>query len=114
MEGARATVTSQRSHHHEPLRRLRSNDDPALVVTLPNGKGQVRGIYGLYGRRMFRGIPFAAPPLGALRFANPQPHAKWTDVLARQDSAEHFSRLKVQRCTGTGWIFIPAYCFAIP
>ena len=36
------------------------------------------------------------------------------ETLARQDSAEHFSRLKVQRCTAMGWIFIPAYCFAIP
>ena len=33
---------------------------------------------------------------------------------ARHDSAEHFSRKKVQHCTAMGWIFIPAYCFAIP
>ena len=26
---------------------------------------------------------------------------------ARQDSAEHFCRLKVHRCTAMGWIFIP-------
>ena len=25
-----------------------------------------------------------------------------------------FSRLKARRCTAMGWIFIPAYCFAIP
>ena len=34
--------------------------------------------------------------------------------LARQDSAEDFCRLKVQRCTAMGWILIPAYCSANP
>ena len=34
--------------------------------------------------------------------------------LARRDSAEHFSRLDALIFTATTWIFIPAYCFAIP
>ena len=34
--------------------------------------------------------------------------------MARQDSAEDFSRLNALLCTATDWIFIPAYCFAIP
>ena len=33
---------------------------------------------------------------------------------ARRDSAEHFSRLDALLFTATAWIFIPAYCFAIP
>ena len=33
---------------------------------------------------------------------------------ARHDSAEEFCRLKARRCTAMAWIFIPAYCFAIP
>ena len=33
---------------------------------------------------------------------------------ARQDSAEHFSRLDAQLFTAMAWIFIPTYCFAIP
>ena len=32
----------------------------------------------------------------------------------RRDFAEDFSRLKARRCTAMAWIFIPAYCFAIP
>ena len=36
------------------------------------------------------------------------------NTLARQDSAEDISRLNVQRCTAMAWIFIPAYCFAVP
>ena len=35
-------------------------------------------------------------------------------VLARQDSAEDFCRLNARRCTAMDWIFILAYCFAIP
>ena len=33
---------------------------------------------------------------------------------ARQDSAEHFCRLGALLFTATAWIFIPAYCFALP
>ena len=32
------------------------------------------------GIRVFKGIPFAAPPVGALRWAAPQPVAKWDGV----------------------------------
>jgi len=33
---------------------------------------------------------------------------------ARHDSAEHFSRLDALQCTAMAWIFIPAYCSAVP
>ena len=33
---------------------------------------------------------------------------------ARHDSAEDFCRLNALLCTAMGWIFIPAYCFAVP
>ena len=33
---------------------------------------------------------------------------------ARRDSAEDFCRLKAPRRTAMAWIFIPAYCFALP
>ena len=40
----------------------------------------------------------------------------WTKTWgeARRDSAEHFSRLDALLFTATVWIFIPAYCFAVP
>ena len=33
---------------------------------------------------------------------------------ARRSSAEHLIATKALRCTAMAWIFIPAYCFAIP
>ena len=36
------------------------------------------------GLRIFRGVPFAAPPLGALRFEAPQPPLPWREPLVAQ------------------------------
>lgn len=50
--------------------------DPTIVAT---GTGTIQGaING--GIRAFRGIPYAAPPVGALRWKPPQAHARWTGV----------------------------------
>lgn len=48
----------------------------APVVTI--GAGSLRGIEES-GIRRFLGIPYAAPPVGPLRFAAPQPPAPWSD-----------------------------------
>jgi len=50
--------------------------DPALVTT---ATGVVRGVL-TPGLRFFGGIPYAAPPVGALRFAPPEPAAAWPGV----------------------------------
>lgn len=63
----------------------------ALLITPPAGAtgtptlartstGAVQGV-AADGVRTFIGIPYAAPPVGALRFKAPQPHAPWPQVL---------------------------------
>jgi para-nitrobenzyl esterase len=45
----------------------------------PNGV--LEGVVSADGKvRAFKGVPFAAPPVGALRWKAPQPAAKWTGV----------------------------------
>jgi para-nitrobenzyl esterase len=45
--------------------------------------GQISGTSDS-GVRVFKGIPFAAPPVGALRWKAPQPVAPWTGVKAAE------------------------------
>ena len=51
------------------------------------------------------------PPMGKASDNALNAMRVWT--TARHDSAEHFSRVGALLFTATGWIFIPAYCFAI-
>jgi len=60
-----------------------------MHVTIETTRGAVRGEQ-LAGHQRFRGIPFAAPPLGRLRFAAPEPAPAWPgvrDALEYADSA---------------------------
>lgn len=49
--------------------------DPAIVAT---DRGRVRGTVD-GDVRMFRGVPYAAPPVGSLRFRAPIEHACWSE-----------------------------------
>src|ERR1700693_3432035 len=50
---------------------------PPLVAG--TDKGAARGLYGSNAREFF-GIPYAAPPVGSLRWRPPQPAKPWTGV----------------------------------
>lgn len=65
----------------------------SLRVTVTGGDvdGAVRR-----GLRMWRGIPYAAPPVGGLRFRAPQPVVPWQDVR----SAEEFGPVAPQDRNG--------------
>jgi len=53
----------------------------ALKEPLKLDSGEIGGsVESAPGIRAFKGIPFAAPPVGALRWTAPQPVAKWTGV----------------------------------
>lgn len=71
--------------------------------------GKVRGVES-EGVTRFLGIPYAAPPVGDLRFVEPQPHAAWdgefdatkSGPCAPQMSGE-FPGLDVEKLLGKGW-----------
>jgi len=54
--------------------------------------GQLSGATLASGVRAFKGIPFAAPPVGDLRWKEPQPPAKWEGVR----KADQFGNVCVQ------------------
>ena len=53
----------------------------AQVLTAKVTGGEVQGV-AANGATVFKGIPFAAPPTGALRWRKPQPAASWQGVRA--------------------------------
>src|SRR5262249_17589046 len=60
---------------------------PAQPTTVRIDAGLVSGVAGsTAGMRGFMGIPFAAPPMGPLRWRPPQPVKRWEGVL----KADHF------------------------
>jgi len=56
-------------------------------------QGQLSGTDGINpGVKVYRGVPYAAPPVGDLRWKPPQPAAKWTGVREAKD----FSKVCMQ------------------
>ena len=58
-----------------PLRTLAAISDPVKT-----NDGLVSGVTLNSGVRAFKGIPFAAPPVGSLRWKEPQPATRWEGV----------------------------------
>lgn len=64
-----------------PLALLSATSAAARSPTAVTASGRIIGTYDLAsGVRLFRGIPFAAPPIGALRWTEPQPAARWSGI----------------------------------
>ncbi|NCD69707.1 carboxylesterase/lipase family protein [Mucilaginibacter agri] len=60
-------------------------------ATIANGK--LEGVAQTNGIRTFKGIPFAQPPVGDLRWKEPQPVKDWTGVR----KADHFGPRAMQK-----------------
>jgi para-nitrobenzyl esterase len=79
---------------------------PAFAPQAPGNRvmtiaGPIEGSPGADGVRSYKGIPFAAPPVGPLRWQPPQPLTKWTEV--RQATA--FGNQCMQRRVFADMIF---------
>lgn len=71
------------------------------VITVTGG--DVRGIYNKEGTvEIYAGIPFAAPPLGELRWKEPKPVIPWNGVL----EADHFAPMSMQKENGRFFNFL--------
>jgi para-nitrobenzyl esterase len=71
----------------------------AISEPIRTENGLVSGIAGAFPEvRVFKGIPFAAPPVGDLRWRPPQPAKNWDGVRA----ADKFSANCMQRQAGGG------------
>jgi para-nitrobenzyl esterase len=77
------------------------------VITLDTGPvvGAARD-----GVRRFLGVPYAAAPVGPLRFAKPEPHPVWSEARDATDhgptapqSVRDFPGLDIVPVVGTGW-----------
>ncbi len=76
------------------------NSDPVVRTQA----GFVRGILQpSHGGAAFKGVPYARPPVGILRWREPQPLKPWTGV---RDSA-HFAPACMQNPLGTGIFVAP-------
>jgi para-nitrobenzyl esterase len=64
----------------------------AIPDPVKTAYGLLSGVTLSSGVRAFKGIPFAAPPVGHLRWKEPQPAAKWDGVR----KAEQFGNVCVQ------------------
>ncbi len=58
------------------------DDNKGLIIETKNGK--VEGQLEQTGVRSFKGIPFAAPPVGKFRWREPQPVESWTGTRKAQ------------------------------
>ncbi|WP_069761373.1 carboxylesterase/lipase family protein [Streptomyces sp. LUP47B] len=84
------------------------NHHPEPVVT--TAQGAVRGLRQEDGTAAFLNIPYAAPPLGAGRFAPPEPHEPWDGVRDATvpgpnapQSERKLGSIDMAPYFGTGW-----------
>ncbi|GAA2103071.1 carboxylesterase family protein [Streptomyces albiaxialis] len=86
---------------------MKSTDEPVVTTAEGTVRGRADGT-----AHVFHGIPYAAPPTGAARFAAPAPHAPWQGVrdalrpgpTAPQPRRDGFGALDMTPYFGPGWV----------
>src|SRR6185312_7343940 len=69
--------------HAAPTHAARVHAAPMLARPVRTGSGLIAGMQSeVAGVTAFKGIPFAAPPVGDLRWRPAQPLAQWSGVRA--------------------------------
>ncbi|SFQ16336.1 para-nitrobenzyl esterase [Lachnospiraceae bacterium XBB1006] len=70
-----------------------ANKNPATTDILHLADGDITGVYNAdHSVKVYAGIPYAAPPIGKLRFREPQPVTPWIGVRA----CDHFGSRAMQ------------------
>ena len=92
---ATALIAARHGSHHGPAQQSRGSSYPGEHPVVRTDKGLVRGKASSMVTT-FKGIPYAAPPVGQRRWKAPQPAQAWRGV---RDATE-FGGSCVQ---GTGW-----------
>jgi len=70
-----------------------SNSEKKLHLRLTVAEGVLQGVTDSSGVSSFKGIPFAQPPIGNLRWREPQPPKRWSGIRV----ADHFGPQPMQR-----------------
>ena len=71
-----AALTSVALHYP----RIFAQQQPTSAPIVQTDSGPLRGLTTETGVRVFKGVPFAQPPIGALRFRPPVKPVPWTDA----------------------------------
>lgn len=67
----------------------------AAANQVKTANGVLEGVTGESGIRIFRGVPFAAPPVGDLRWKEPQPVKNWQSVRPAKEFGPRAMQLAV-------------------
>lgn len=76
-------------------------DLAATGLQVRTQNGMVEGVKETSGIRAFKGLPYAAPPIGDLRWREPQPAASWNGVF----KADHFGPRAMQTAIFSDMVF---------
>ena len=80
------------AHASNPLKKFEKNPlkDKNNSIRVKTDKGDVEGSYTADHEVLaFKGIPYAAPPVGDLRWQPPQPAEKWKHTLSAKEFGSH-------------------------